>query len=285
MATQLRAAQARDLPACGRIMHDAFRSIAERHNFPPDFPSSAVAGEQITTMLEAPGFDAFVAEDAGIVVGSIFVSRRSPVGGISVITVDPDTQDRGVGRRLMLHGMQFLSSHGHPRQQLVQAAYHNRSLSLYATLGFVATEMLSTMTGKPIRSGIPERTVRGARDADAAACNAVCRRVHGFDREQEVAHAIAQGGAFVVERGGKLTGYTTGVGFAGHGVGETNDDLKALLASAEEFSGPGVLIPTRNGELFRWCLENGLRVVHQMTLMDTLPSGPANGAYWPSVLC
>jgi hypothetical protein len=28
------------------------------------------------------------------------------------------------------------------------------------------------------------------------------------------------------------------------------------------FAGPGFLLPTRNAELFRWCLNNGLRVVH-----------------------
>jgi hypothetical protein len=181
--------------------------------------------------------------------------------------------------------MEFLVERGHKRQQLVQAGYHNRSLCLYAKLGFIASEMLSNMTGKPIRVSIPERTVRLASEDDAEACNAVCRRVHGFDRRREVAHAIAQGTAVVVESGGHITGYATGVGFIGHGVGATNEDLKALIASADEFAGPGILIPTSNGELFGWCLENGLRLVQQMVLMDTVPSGPANGVYWPGVLC
>jgi GNAT superfamily N-acetyltransferase len=266
-------------------MYEAFRDIAERHNFPPDFPSAEVAGGLLTWMLQAPGFDAFVAEEEDRIVGSIFVSRRSRVGGISVITIDPKAQNRAVGRRLMQRGMEFLEEHGHTRQQLVQAGYHNRSLCLYAKLGFIATEMLSTMTGKPIKANIPGRTIRQASNGDARACNALCRKVHGFDRSHEVAHAIAQGTAVVVESGGQITGYTTGVGFSGHGVGETSEDLKALIASADEFAGPGILIPTSNGELFRWCLENGLRLVQQMILMDTLPSGPPNGVYWPAVLC
>ncbi len=285
MTTQLRPAQMGDIPACSRIMYEAFRDIAERHHFPPDFPSPEVAGGLLAGMLEAPGFDAFVAEDEGRIAGSIFVSRRSRVGGISVITIDPKAQDRGVGRRLMQHGMESLVEQGHPRQQLVQAGYHNRSLCLYAKLGFVASDMLSNMTGEPIRANIPDRTVRPASERDAPACDALCRRVHGFDRGSELAHAIARGTAAVVERDGQITGYTTGVGFVGHGVGETNEDLKALIASAHEFVGPGILIPTSNGELFRWCLENGLRVVQQMILMDTLPTGPPNGVYWPAVLC
>jgi hypothetical protein len=65
---------------------------------------------------------------------------------------------------------------------------------------------------------------------------------------------------------------------------ETNLDLQAMIASAEAFVGPGIIVPTRNSDLFRWCLENGLRVVEPMTLMTSgLYNEPA-GAYLPSVL-
>ncbi len=94
----------------------------------------------------------------------------------------------------------------------------------------------------------------------------------------EVASAIAQDLASVVEHEGRITGYTTGVGFIGHGIGMANDDVKALIASADEFAGPGILIPTGNNELFTWCLDHGLRVVQQMTLMDTAPTGSARTA-------
>jgi predicted N-acetyltransferase YhbS len=282
---ELRPAEAADIPASATAMYQAFRDIAERHNFTPDFPSAEVAGGLLNALLEAPDVDAFVAEQDGTIAGSIFVSRRSSVGGVSIVTVDPNVQNRTVGRQLMLHGMECLDKQGHTRQQLIQAGYHSRSLCLYAKLGFIATDLLSNMYGGPVSEDFPGRTVRQAKDADADACNALCREVHGFDRAGEVAGAIGQGMASVVESDGEITGYTTGVGFVGHAVGESNDDLKALIASVDKFIGPGVLIPTTNGELFRWCLEKGLRVSQQLTLMDTAPAGPSNGAYWPSVLC
>ena len=284
MTMELRPVQMKDIQACGRVMHEAFTDIAQRHNFPPDFPNAAVAEGLLSDLLNAPAFDAFAGEGEGRILGSIFVSRRSQVGGISVLTIDPKAQNRGVGRGLLQHGMGFLTEQGHTRQQIIQVGYHNRSLCLYAKAGFIASEMLSNMTGKPIKANIPSRGVRRASESYAAVCNTLCRKVHGFDREHEVAHAIARGTAAVVESNGRITGYTTGVGFVGHGVGETNEDLKALIASADGFSGPGILIPTGNGELFRWCLDNGLKVVQQMTLMDAHPSGPANGVYWPAVL-
>jgi hypothetical protein len=108
--------------------------------------------------------------------------------------------------------------------------------------------------------------------------------VHGLDRAGELEDAIEEGSASVVEHDGRITGYATVIGFFGHAVGETNEDVKALIGAATEFGGPGFLLPTRNGELFRWCLGNGLRITQPMTLMSKgLYNEPA-GAFLPSIL-
>ncbi len=108
--------------------------------------------------------------------------------------------------------------------------------------------------------------------------------VHGHDRGGELRDAIAQGSAVVVEHGGRITGYATAMAFMGHAVGESTEDLKAVIGAARTFEGPGILVPVRNGALFEWCLQNRLRVVFLMTLMSVgLYNEPA-GAYVPSVL-
>jgi hypothetical protein len=167
---------------------------------------------------------------------------------------------------------------------LVQAAYHNRSLSLYTKLGFDAREPLSNLQGPAINQQIPGYAVRPATEDDLDASNEVSLKVHGYHRGPELLEAIRQGTANVVEHGGRITGYTTTVGFFGHTVGESNEDLKALIGAAPELPGPGFLLPTRNGEVLRWCLERGLRIVQPMTLMSVgLYNEPA-GAFMPSVL-
>ena len=131
---------------------------------------------------------------------------------------------------------------------------------------------------------IPGYTVRSATAGDLAACNRVCTRVHGHDRSGELYEAITQGTATVVEHDGRITGYATAVGRFAHAVGESNAELKALIGAAPAYLGPGFLLPTRNTELFRWCLERGLRVVQGMPLMRIgLYNDPA-GAYLPPVL-
>ena len=90
-------------------------------------------------------------------------------------------------------------------------------------------------------------------------CNRVAVAVHGHDRDGELRDAIGQGSAMVVEHGDRITGYATMTGFFGHAVGETTEDLKALIGAAEAFAGPGILVPVRNSALFQWCLERRLR--------------------------
>jgi predicted N-acetyltransferase YhbS len=284
MNVTLRPGNAEDAQRCGTICYEAFKMIAEQHHFPSDFSSPEVATELLAGLFAHPGFYAVVAEEDGRVVGSNFLDERSTVAGIGPITVDPAVQNRAVGRQLMQHVLDRVKQRHFPGVRLVQAAYHNRSLSLYAKLGFVAREPLSTMQGAPLATQIPGYTVRPATERDLDACNQVCVKVHGHDRRGELLDAIKQGTATLVEHGGRITGYATPVAFFGHAVGETNEELKALIGAAPAFPGPGFLLPTRNGELFRWCLDHGLRVVQPVTLMSVgLYNEPA-GAFLPSVL-
>src|SRR5690606_28341010 len=114
----------------------------------------------------------------GQVVGSNFVDERSTIAGIGPITVAPAVQNRGIGRELMQHVLDRIAQRRFPGCRLVQAAYHNRSLSLYARLGFVAREPLSIMQGPALNLQIPGYAVRPATEDDLDACNRVCVRVH-----------------------------------------------------------------------------------------------------------
>ena len=280
----LRPGKLEDAERCGVICYEAFKTIAGQHGFPTDFPSPEGATELMTHLLAHPGVYSVVAELDGGVVGSNFLDERSTVAGIGPITVDSGTQNRAVGRQLMQCVLDRAAERRFPGVRLVQAAYHNRSLSLYARLGFVLREPLSIMQGPPLAVRIPGYSVRPATERDLGACNLVCVNVHGHDRGGELLEAIRQGTATVVEHEDRITGYATSVAFFGHAVGETNAELKALIGAAPAFPGAGFLLPTRNAEVFRWCLDHGLRVVQPMTLMSVgLYSEPA-GAFIPSVL-
>jgi hypothetical protein len=139
------------------------------------------------------------------------------------------------------------------------------------------------MRGPPLKAQFAGYSVRQATVADIPACNLLYRTAHGFDQGRALADAIGQNSASVVEHLGRITGYATGIGLYFHAVAQTNRDLKALIGAATTFPGPGFLVPTRNHEVLAWCLDNGLRLVTQMTLMSIgLYNEPA-GAYLASV--
>ena len=284
MDITIRPAVAGDAAPCGAILYRAFQTLADQHNFPPDFPSIEVATGLSSMLLANPGFYAVVAEDEGRIVGSNFADQRSPIAGIGPISVDPTVQNQGVGRNLMQAVVDHFAARNFPGIRLVQAAYHSRSLCLYTKLGFRTREPLSVMQGPPLNAKFPGYEVRPATRGDITACNLLCRRVHGFDRSGELRDAIDATTARVVEHMGRITGYAGDIAFFAHAVAETNQGLEALIGAAPAFPGPGFLLPTRNHEIFEWCLDRGLRLVMQMTLMTVgLYSEPA-GAYLPSIL-
>jgi predicted N-acetyltransferase YhbS len=279
----VRPATPEDVAASAQICYQAFSTINAKHNFPCDFPHADAAMGVLSSMFGKPGFYCVVAEADGRIVGSNVLDERSVIAGVGPITVDPGTQNHGVGRGLMQAVMDRAKERRAVGVRLVQAAFHTRSLSLYASLGFDIREPLACLQGPPLKRTIAGCTVRPATAADLQACNNVSRQVHGFERGTELAQAIQENTALVVERAGRITGYASSVAFFGHTTAETNLDLQALIAGADSYGGPGFLLPSRNTSMLRWCLANGLRVVQPMTLMSVgLYNEPA-GAWMPSI--
>ena len=103
MSIRLRQCTLEDAKQCGEICYRAFSAIAQKHNFPSDFPSPEAGIAVISQLAAHPNFYGIVAEFDGRVVGSNFVDERTIIAGIGPLTVDPSMQDRAIGRELMQH--------------------------------------------------------------------------------------------------------------------------------------------------------------------------------------
>src|SRR5277367_3221623 len=161
-AVTIRRATPEDAPTCGQICYEAFHKISTDHNFPPDVPSLEAGVGLLTQLFSHPGFYCVVAEGDGRIVGSNCLDERSPIAGLGPITIDPKTQNRGVGRKLMAAVLDRARERNFAGVRLVQAAFHNRSLSLYTTLGFDVREPLAVMNGSPIQKTFEGFAVRKA---------------------------------------------------------------------------------------------------------------------------
>jgi GNAT superfamily N-acetyltransferase len=285
MDINLRTGIPSDAADCGRICYEAFSAIAPRHGYTSLFPTLEHGTGLMSALISSANFYAVVAEVDGSVVGSgVLQEWDKVVAGILVISVDPKVQGHGVGERLMRAMTARAAEAGCVAVRLVQAAYNRHSFSLYAKLGFVVREMLVRFNEQPQPFVIPGYAVRPAHLGDAPECDALCARVHGFDRGRELRFFIGEGTARVVEHDGRITGYMTGLGGGWHAVGESNEDLKALIASGSELGGNGFLVPARNSALLYWLLSLGLRVEDLLTLMSTGLYNEPKGAWLPSLI-
>jgi GNAT superfamily N-acetyltransferase len=275
-----------DAEACAQICFEAFGAIHDHHRFPRDFPVLEACVGLMSMWIPHPSVWGVVAEIDGRVVGSNFLDERDPIRGVGPITVDPQGQNAGVGRRLMEAVIE--RGEGAPGIRLLQDGFHMRSLSLYTSLGFDVKEPAGLMSGKPRSRPTEGIEVRPLGEGDLAECEALCKKVHGFERTGALRDALeGPFEPFVAVRDGKVTAFATTLTFwpMAFGVAESDDDMQALLlCAAAQSEEPITLLAPLRWELFRWCRAEGLRLVKPMNLMARGSYQEPAGAWFPSVI-
>jgi hypothetical protein len=74
----IRTAVAADAEDCGRIIYEAFKDIADRHGFPPHFPTVEIAIQCANHCISHSSTYGVVAEVEGQIIGSNFLDERDP---------------------------------------------------------------------------------------------------------------------------------------------------------------------------------------------------------------
>jgi predicted N-acetyltransferase YhbS len=287
-AVDLRPIEPADRDEAARIVYDAFAGIHDHHRFARDFPTIEAAAQLTTGFIAHPSIYGVVAEIDGRIVGSNFLDERGPVRGVGPITVDPAAQGRGVGRALM----QAVLDRGAGAMgiRLLQDSFNTGSLSLYGSLGFEVAEPVALMSGRPRSKGIAGVEVRPLEQRDLGEAERLHRRVHGFERSAELEDAleVPDFSPVVAIREGRIVAYAATLTFfpAAHAVAESQADMAGLIAGAlaQTDESGSFLLPTRQAELFRWLLGEGLRVVKPMTYMTIGRYEAPAGGWIPSVL-
>jgi GNAT superfamily N-acetyltransferase len=282
----LRPAVPDDTETLARICFEAFGAIHDQHRFPRDFPALEAALGLMSAWIPHPQVWGVVAEVDGRVVGSNFLDERDPIRGVGPITIDPEGQNAGVGRRLM----EAVVERGKdaPGIRLLQDGFHMRSLSLYTSLGFDVKASCVVMSGTPGDEQVAGVEVRPVSEQDLEECEALCKKVHGFERTGALRDSLQSPATpFAAVRDGRIVAYATGLTFwpMAHGVAAGEDDMEALLlGGAASVDEPiALLVPLESG-LFRWCLQQGLRAVKPMNLMALGEYGEPQGSWFPSVI-
>jgi ribosomal protein S18 acetylase RimI-like enzyme len=282
---QLVPAEVQHVSELGRICYEAFKDIADRHGFTPDFPSVQYARRVIGMLVERKDFYGVAAIVNGELAGSNYISFTDAVAGVGPITVDCAFQGRDLGRALMQDVIEYARRNNIARVRLLQDAFNTASISLYASLGFdVKHAVAEILLNAAVKA---DATVRPVHDGDIEALDAICQKNYKTSRKNELAAAVrAELSPVLRERSGKFTGYLI-PGIFGHGVAETPDDAVALATQAARLiphERARSLCPLDDGPLFRAFLKAGCRTVKMMNVMALGPYEAPESVWMPSVL-
>jgi predicted N-acetyltransferase YhbS len=268
MEIKIRPAVSSDSAACGKLIAKALAALSQRQGLPAEFDESS-ASALTARMLDHPEMYGLVAEAEGQMAGTVFLDERAVVRGIGWLAVEPSFQGRHIGR-LMLNEVieRSLTS---PGMRTVVGAESSNAIGLLTSLRFEVKEPVALIRGR-LKDAPPAAVrVRAMTNEDIEPCGALTEQAHGFARASELRNAIESGAALVALRDGGIAGYATDLctWHAGHAVALTEEDLKALvIGAAAKWNELAFLIPTRQANLFRWCLGQGLRVERPMLLMS-----------------
>ncbi len=282
MMVELAPVKPEQVEELGGICYRAFKEISDRHGFPTDFDSPGFAQMILGSLVRDEDCYSVAAAVDGKPAGSNYLITHDDVGSIGPVSVDPAMQGKGVGRAIMEDVLKYARENGIARVRLMQDSFNMMSLALYASLGFDTKAPVAMM--EPV--GMEDPNVREATPDDLPAVEDLSRRIYRVSRRNEAAHRFNPPfQPFVRERAGVITGYFI-LGFAGHGVAETEEDMLALVLHAARRTPPPMrrcFCPLTEGSLYRRFLAAGCRNIKVMNLMALGPYEAPDGVWLPSV--
>ncbi len=271
-----------------RILFEAFHDLYDYHRFPGAYPTPEFAARVIEGLIAHPAIWGVAAHSDGELLGTSFLDERGLVKAVGPVSVDPRAQTRGVGRSLTRAVLDRAGAGADVR--LLQDAFNRMSLALYVSMGFEVREALVLLAGQLRGAFRSAHEVRPLENEDVEQCERLCVDVHGFDRTRELRDATgdAMCSPIVAIREGAIVAYATTLNYfpAAYAVGRNEHDLQGLIAGAAALARKPLsfLLPTHQGALLRWCLEEGMRVIKPMTYMTTSAYSRPRGGWLPSVM-
>ena len=272
----------------GTLVYEAFRDIAERHNFEPAFESPKLAQLIVRLLAQTEGYESYLLVEDGRPLACNFGDERDEVIGVGPVAVAVDQQGRGLGRRVIEALLERAEQGGFASVRLLQAAYNMQSFALYQRLGFEVKDALAVLLGRPPADEEPRDRLREYTADDLDACDALHRDVLGFGRRHDIEFMANMVPPVLVERDGELVGYLTRFPgeevFLTHGAARDERALRDLIIGAAK-AVPADLrfaLPTSMAETLRWAIGAGFRLTELNTYMVRGEYEKPMGAWIPS---
>jgi GNAT superfamily N-acetyltransferase len=222
-----------DVAGAVEVWLQAVADLTARHPAPggaPGRPDRPRLTARLDHLLSTDPAGSWVAERRGRVVGLAQSFVRDRLWVLSLLGVDPRTQDKGVGRALLERAL----GHGAGCPGTIQASVDPRAVRLYATSGFDPHPSM-TAFGPPTRRPAAPDGVRVGGTADLDVAASIDRAVRGAGRAVDLRHLVEGDGATLLLEGERAYAVVLPdrvVTLAGRDEGSAAAVLAAALARA-----------------------------------------------------
>jgi GNAT superfamily N-acetyltransferase len=142
--------------------------------------------------IEGAGGGAMVWRDgAGEIVAFNIVHRSGREGWMGPLAVRPDRQNQGLGKSIVMAGVEWLRAEGVSTIGLETMPRTVENIGFYSRLGFLPGHLTVTVTREPARRGAPDASrlsrLQAPIEPVVAACGALCDRLApGLDFSREI---------------------------------------------------------------------------------------------------
>ncbi len=292
-----------DIDQSGDILFEAFNQVFARHGYPPPVHDADAGRALARAYFEYEAGGCFVAVLGHRVIGSAFLHRRADRAGIGPVTVDPEHQGRGVGRKLMERLIEEAS--GCASIRLYQDAFNRESFALYVRMGFEVKGLMAILRAEPPRFADPGagggrfglgepdggRGLREILHDDLDAVRDCDLKLTGFDRPNDLDFLWLRGPSRVIENNGRITGYAVSFMagdtlFVGPAAAPDAASLLELTAAVCAEANPKIVTiraPAEPGTILSGLLDAGFVVRSLGAYMVLGDYEPARGAFLASL--
>ena len=286
MKLELIPATKEHIPLLGDICHRAFSSLHDRFGIERDIPDPQIGEMILSQTVLRPDYTGVMAVLDGKIVGSNFLTFADEVAGVGPITVDPDVQSRGIGRKLMQWAVDEAGRRGIAQTRLFQEALNTTSLSLYTSLGFEWRDSAMLMNVPPAEQADPH--VRPITVDDIGSIAELYRMSYGLSRAGDAAQLLEwQIPGFIKIRDGEPLAYQFATLF-GHAGAVTDEELLEIASQSALHLPPPLrkyILPMARPGLLRQALAKGHRVQKALSYMSLGEFTPPPGCHFPSIQC
>jgi ribosomal protein S18 acetylase RimI-like enzyme len=156
----IRNAAPADLPALVALVNAAYRGDTARRGWTHEadlLDGQRIDRAMLDEMLADPAQHLLVAEEDGRLVGCAAVADKGGFAYLGMLTVDPERQGGGLGRRLAAAGEHLARALGRSRVRMTVIETRHELIAWYGRLGYAPTGEREPFPSGDPRFGLPRR--------------------------------------------------------------------------------------------------------------------------------